>query len=110
MSFDWLGRRRLARTTHLRAARETKSRVNISVSKRIVVDGLILLVSAWYILKQLLSSVSLKAVDIYLAGHLKNIPHYPPSLRQTTVNNDYDIIIIIIIIIVGIINMLSSSL
>ena len=61
---------RLASTTHLRAAWETNSRVNVSVSECIVVDWLILLVSVWYILKQLLSSVSLKAVDIYLAGHL----------------------------------------
>ena len=36
--FDWLVKRRLANTSHLRAARETKSRVNLSVSKRIVVD------------------------------------------------------------------------
>ena len=42
---------------------------NISVSKRIIVDWLILLLSVWYKLKQLLPSVSLKAVDIYLVGH-----------------------------------------
>ena len=49
------------------------------VSQIKLLFGLLGIQLVWYILKQLFTSVSVKVVDIFLAGEV-NIHHYSPSL------------------------------
>ena len=48
--------------------------------------GLPIIQLVWYILKQLLTLVSVKVVDIYLAA--SRLGKYPPLFTSTSVNNN----------------------
>ena len=61
---DWLLWKRLERAIHLRAAESSKSCVKIEISG-ILTKINYLLVSVWYILRKLFTSVSVKVVDTY---------------------------------------------
>ena len=49
--------------------------------------GLLVIQLVWYILKELLTSVSMKVVDINLAS--SRLGKYPPLFTSTSVNNCY---------------------
>ena len=77
-SADWQVLKWLATTIHLWVAEETKSYI-------INLNSNHFLVSSWYVLKQLFTSMSVKVVDIHLAAlrHGK----FPPLFTSTSVTN-----------------------
>lgn len=90
MRVDWLVRRWIANTIHLRTANKTKSRVKGSISDPFSVyweKETTFFGPVWYEQKQLFTSASVKVVDI-TPLHLSsvNIYHYSPPLWWTIVN------------------------
>ena len=74
---DWLVRKWITRTIHLRVGEEPKGCVNNLISDHIWRKQTNILEPVWYIVNQLLNSVLVKVVDIY---------HYSSPFRWIIVN------------------------
>ena len=82
---DWLTRRWLASTIHLRAAGARDFHISDRLSHIKYHFGPLIIQLVWYILKQLFTSVSVKVMDIYLAA--SQLSKYPLLFTSTSVNN-----------------------
>ena len=85
---DWLVGKWIANNIHLQATNEAKLCFKSLISNHFLVHWkkqTHLLLSVWYILKQLFTSVLVKVVDIYLAA--SGLGKYPLLSTSTLMNN-----------------------